>query len=363
MSFIEAALRGGAVVLLVLVAALLVRDARRVPAGVFSVLFALGAASYTIVSASVFAPAPPSWLLPLRVIGMGNPVVFILFAAALFDDDFRPSWWHAVAWLALVAFGLSSLWSGLPQTRWVCSGLGLVCNGIGVWYVLAGRAFDLVEKRRRLRAVLVILAALYSAAIIASEIAWPSGSGGPSLYLANSIGLLAITLIFAVALLSVNRDGALISLPVSGPSMQAASPRRSAAAPGRGDTAERDEDAGLLTALRRLMEHDKVYREEGLSIGSLAGKLAIPEHGLRRLINQRLGYRNFNAFLNFYRLDDVMAALADPAQEAVPILTIALDAGFQSLGPFNRAFKTQTGMTPSEFRRLQLSRTDRVAAE
>ena len=136
---------------------------------------------------------------------MGNPVVFILFAAALFDDDFRPSWWHAVAWLALVAFGLSSLWSGLPQTRWVCSGLGLVCNGIGVWYVLAGRAFDLVEKRRRLRAVLVLLVALYSAAIIASEIAWPSGSGGPTLYLANSIGLLAITLIFAVALLSVNR--------------------------------------------------------------------------------------------------------------------------------------------------------------
>ena len=37
----------------------------------------------------------------------------------------------------------------------------------------------LVEKRRRLRAVLVILAALYSAAIIASEIAWPSGSGLP----------------------------------------------------------------------------------------------------------------------------------------------------------------------------------------
>jgi AraC-like DNA-binding protein len=59
----------------------------------------------------------------------------------------------------------------------------------------------------------------------------------------------------------------------------------------------------------------------------------------------------------------VMAALADPAQEAVPILTIAMDAGFQSLGPFNRAFKAQTGVTPSEFRRLQLSRIDRAAAE
>jgi AraC-like DNA-binding protein len=367
-SLLEAAMRGGAVVLLVLVAVLLLRDARRVPAGVFSVLFALGAASYTIVSASVFAQAPSYWLWPLRVIAIGNPVVFCLFAAALFDDDFKPSRWHAAAWLSVVAFGIFSLWSGVQLARWACSGIGLAFNALGVWYVLAGRAVDLVEERRRLRAGLVILVALYSAAIITSEIAWPSGSGGSTLYLANSVGLLAITLMFAIALLAVNGDGALISLPVSAPSSpaafsQATLPRRLVVSPDRADAAERDEDANLLSALRRLMEHDKAYREEGLSIGALAGKLGIPEHGLRRLINQRLGYRNFNAFLNFYRLDDVMMALADPAQEAVPILTVALDAGFQSLGPFNRAFKAQTGMTPSEFRRQQLSRIDRVAAE
>jgi AraC-like DNA-binding protein len=34
----------------------------------------------------------------------------------------------------------------------------------------------------------------------------------------------------------------------------------------------------------------------------------------------------------------------------VPISTIALDAGFQSLGPFNRTFKIETGLTPTEFR-------------
>jgi AraC-like DNA-binding protein len=362
-SLIEAALRGGAVVLLILVAALLLRDARRVPAGVFGALFALGAASYTIVSASIFAVAPPSWLLPLLVIAMGNPVIFFLFAATLFDDDFKPSWLHAVGWLSMVALGISCLWIGATPARWTFSGLGLACNALGVWYALAGRALDLVEARRRLRAVLVILVALYSVAIIASELALPAGSGWPMLYLANGGGLLAITLVFAVVLLSISRDGALISLPVSGPSLLAASPRRPAAWPDQGDGVERDEDTRLLTALRRLMEHDKAYREEGLSIGGLAAKLGIPEHGLRRLINRRLGYRNFNAFLNGFRLDDVMAALADPAQEAVPILTIALDAGFQSLGPFNRAFKTQTGMTPSDFRRLQLSRTDRIAAE
>jgi AraC-like DNA-binding protein len=373
---IEAALRGGAVVLLVLIAALLLRDARRVPAGIFAALFALGAATYTIVSASVFAPVPPLWLLPLRMIGMGNPLVFCLFAAALFDDDFKPSWLHAVAWLTMVALGLvACIWINAAPARWAFSALGLACNALGVWYVLAGRTLDLVEERRRLRAVLVVLLALYSAAIIATEIALPGGSGGPILYLANSIGLLTITLVFAVVLLSISGDSALISLPVSEPAvqgimpgalqgtLQVTSPYRPAAVSDPGDQIERDDDTRLLAALRRLMEHDRAYREEGLSIGGLAGKLGVPEHGLRRLINRRLGYRNFNAFLNRYRLDDVMAALADPAQEAVPILTIALDAGFQSLGPFNRAFKAQTGMTPSEFRRLQLSRTDRAAAE
>src|SRR5580692_6968387 len=198
-SLIETALRGGAVVLLVLLVALLLRDARRVPAGIFAALFALGAAAYTIVSASAFGPVPPLWLLPLRMIGMGNPLVFCLFAAALFDDDFKPSWLHAVAWLTMVALGVvACLWIDAAPARWAFSALGLACNAIGVWYVLSGRALDLVEERRRLRAVLVVLVALYSAVIIASEMAWPRGSVGPMLYLANGAGLLALTSVFAV---------------------------------------------------------------------------------------------------------------------------------------------------------------------
>src|SRR4029077_5466077 len=116
----------------------------------------------------------------------------------------------------------------------------------------------------------VILVSIYSAAIITSEIAWPSGNAEPALYLANSIGLLTITLMFATALLAVNKDGALISLPTSARPMQvgvsqsvilqAGVPRRPAEAPGRVDSIERDEDAGLLATLRRLMEHDKAYR-------------------------------------------------------------------------------------------------------
>jgi transcriptional regulator GlxA family with amidase domain len=50
----------------------------------------------------------------------------------------------------------------------------------------------------------------------------------------------------------------------------------------------------------------------------------------------------------------VKAALTDPTQSDVPILTIALDAGFGSLGPFNRAFRESEAMTPSEYRSRNL---------
>jgi len=45
------------------------------------------------------------------------------------------------------------------------------------------------------------------------------------------------------------------------------------------------------------------------------------------------------------------------------VLTIAMDAGFQSIGPFNRAFKAEIGLTPTEFRRDALARSAAIALE
>ena len=111
-------------------------------------------------------------------------------------------------------------------------------------------------------------------------------------------------------------------------------------------------DRKLIDALMRLMADERIYRHDNITIGTLATKLGIPEYRLRRLINQRLGYRNFNVFLNNHRIEEAKAALSDPTQAEVPVITIAMDAGFQSLGPFNRAFKATTGVTPTEYRRL-----------
>jgi len=345
-------------------------------AGRFGALFALGGAAYAICSSSAFLTDPPGWLLPLRILAIGNPVVFWLLSASLFDDEFAPSWWHAAAWLFVVADGLILPAVGGPSLQFVCIALALACNGVGVWYAIAGRAADLVESRRRLRSLLIVLVAVYSVVTLLPAAGSP-GALSPSLALVNAASLLAITLAFAIALLTVDPDGAILPLLVEAAPAPAAAPVLRAAAPARAmerdverdvgrdeeRAPEREADGVLLAALRRAMERDRLYRAEGLSIGALAAKLGTPEHRLRRLINRQLGYRNFNVFLNGYRLADVTAALADPAQEAVPILTIALDAGFQSLGPFNRAFKAETGLTPSEFRRQKLAQTAQIAAE
>ena len=103
------------------------------------------------------------------------------------------------------------------------------------------------------------------------------------------------------------------------------------------------------------MAEEKVYRQEGFGLPrwSRPGRA---QYRLRRLINQRLDHRNFSSFVNGYRLAEATAALADPAQADVPILTIALDAGFQSIGPFNRCPRAP-GMTPTAYRKQADSRT------
>ena len=87
----------------------------------------------------------------------------------------------------------------------------------------------------------------------------------------------------------------------------------------------------------------------------LAEEVGVPEHRLRPLINDHLGFRNFAAFVNARRIEAAKAMLTDPAKTRQTVAAIAYDLGFGSLGPFNRAFKEATGVTPTEFRRAGVS--------
>lgn len=113
---------------------------------------------------------------------------------------------------------------------------------------------------------------------------------------------------------------------------------------------EKLSDEPQLARLRGFMEHEKVYRDPDLTVGSLAARVGVPEYVLRRLIHQHLGHRNFAGFVNEYRLQEVRDRLQDPSLARRPVLTLALEAGFGSVGPFNRLFKERFGITPTAFR-------------
>ena len=107
--------------------------------------------------------------------------------------------------------------------------------------------------------------------------------------------------------------------------------------------------------LIKLMEEDHVYTDFDLNINMLAQKVGIPEHRLRNLINQFMGYRNFPSFLNHYRIKYAKSMLSDIGKSRSPILTIAMDSGFQTVSTFNRAFKSIEKETPSDFRIRKLN--------
>ena len=61
-----------------------------------------------------------------------------------------------------------------------------------------------------------------------------------------------------------------------------------------------------------------------------------------------------DCLLREYRLREAARRLGSPDDDALPVLTIALDCGYGSIGPFNRAFKARFGVTPTRYRNQRL---------
>ena len=345
---IDIALRGATVALLLVLAASLFRGFGTVLAGRLAAAFALGSAAHA-VSYSIGSTSPVSMAhAPLIALSTGNVVVFWLFTRALFDDAFKLRWWHALVWAAVVAFSfVNCMWiapaGGARASIIAINLLALGFIALAVAQTVASWPADLVEGRRRIRVFIVTSAALYGGMNAVLQILLPVGAAADVANTVNSAALAGVVAAISYAMMRV--DGAEL-FPAAPEAAQVV------IVPGQSAAADDAHDRKLVDALMRLMGDERIYRHDNITIGTLATRLAIPEYRLRRLINQRLGYRNFNVFLNNHRIEEAKAALSDPTQAEVPVITIAMDAGFQSLGPFNRAFKATTGVTPTEYRRL-----------
>ena len=338
--FWDGALRGGAGTLFLLLAAFFIRDWRASQTARIGAVLTVGAFCYVTLVA-LDSSGSISWRrVPFHLMSLSTPGLFWLFSMSWFDDDFRLRPWHGAIVLVLVMGGFTANYlyatGGNPffllAVTWRAMSITLVVAAVIT--ALRGRNGDLVEARRRARLALSLMIALVILWIVLAELPlseWPPPVGWRVMN-AASLFLLAATL--ALTILGW-RDPALLAAPAKA---QAVIFRPEA------------DDSILLAKLDADMRHDRLYRQDGLTITTVAARLGVPEYRLRRAINQGLGARNFNAYLNEFRLTETRDALADPAQRDVPILTIALDAGFGSLAPFNRAFRDAEGCTPTEYR-------------
>jgi AraC-like DNA-binding protein len=280
--------------------------------------------------------------LPLVLGAIGFPFALWRLARVVLADDARipASAWAALAVLLAsgVLAAMDYLEVPLPwRMTFAAVNKALAFGFVAAALMTAWRSWegDLVEPRRRLRWILVAYLGIYGLVVLIAEV-YLLGRPAPSWIEAANAGLIALTLLATLLFLAGVRPQAMETL--FAPAREAPAPRA------------RDADEALLARLQALMDAEKAYRDPDLSVAGLAARLAAPEYVLRRLIHERLGHRNFAAFVNEYRLREVSQSLADPAADRRPILTLALESGFGSIGPFNRAFRERYGITPTQFR-------------
>jgi len=346
--FVDLILRGGTFgILLLIIARLLLRSDFTVLCGT-CVLFGVTGLVEIILN------APP-------VIEILNPPSF--FVLALQQFHFISLWWFVMAlfndrfcwrkghfWPIGVAAPLvagASFVAG--DWRWYFTAALVVVNStllaLIIHRALRNRASDLVDERRSFSLALAFSVPPFTLFVFITNLISSDEPYYASLCLVYSGVYLVLALGFSIWLTNLKEE----LFQRSGIDAPAAVSRNEMSA------ADRLELEQVIKAM-----DGGLYLEPGLTIGGLADVLSIPEHRLRRLINGGLGYRNFAAFVNDYRIREAKRRLSDPQMAREQIIQHAFNLGYASLAPFNRAFRERVGVSPTEYREAALTQ---MAAE
>jgi AraC-like DNA-binding protein len=257
----------------------------------------------------------PGWLLALFLIQMlleepGHALV--------------PPDWHFASLLTQVAPSI----------------LQVVFALLAIYWAISSWRADLVETRRRTRALTVLVIGLnvIASSVLLRVVIAPDTIANYRAHVVLIAADLAV-LLFVLFQFSPGDIGRYLEPRRDRDPSRPASPR-----------VIDPEIAAVLTRLTSLMEIDRIYREPNLSLKYLADRVAVPEYRLRKIIHEQLGFNNYNAFLHSFRIRDACEQLRNPAMRRIPILTIALSVGYQSVNTFNRGFRDIHGVTPSAYR-------------
>lgn len=98
--------------------------------------------------------------------------------------------------------------------------------------------------------------------------------------------------------------------------------------------------------IHTVMQKDKLYLNPNLSLGDLAQAVAEPANYVSQTLNGRLGETFFD-FINALRIQEALKLLD---QQRKTVLDITYEVGFNSRSSFYKAFKRETGLTPTAYK-------------
>jgi AraC-like DNA-binding protein len=335
---INVALQISCISLLGLVTILLIRYAKTGMNTWTGIALTLCVICYLILETPVVQQSTPLFVIALTG-SISVPVMFFLLTKAIFDDHFKPSLF-IVVWFALEIIPHSWIYLrgivSIPCTTQQI--LSILSGVVSIGFVLAAlytaiktRKGDLIESRLRFRNVFMMVTATLIGVTLIVESFPIARQSVDFLQILQRSSILGLTIFFLLSNFDIKPGFFFRQLPKEKPITI--------------------EDNQLRRKLESLIVEKNVYRKEGLTIGELAEIMGEQEYKVRRLINRELGFRNFNDFLNNYRVNEACDILRDPSQNRKTILEIAFSLGYQSIGPFNKAFKELKNYTPTSYRK------------
>jgi len=295
----------------------------------------------------VFSDVLGRYALLLGMAGGATCSVFYLYARALFRPAAQIGWPHLL--LVSGIFLPSVIKRGLlffGDPNWTASaGFAVIDDTLGSFQILlsstalllsfaeAGRGFANTNgSERHLR--LAFLGAFGVCVSVCMVLPVRETLSANAEYLAQSICALSIFAVSSVALVFRLQN----PLTKTGERLRARQSEMTS------------DDLALGQRIETLFRDEALHLNAELKVADIARRLMEPEYRISRAITAGLGEANFNRLANRFRIDHACALLTDPIATPRPILDIALDSGFASLGPFNRAFKARTGLTPRQYR-------------
>lgn len=290
---------------------------------------------------------PAEWRWLTGDIMTALPAVFWLVCQLAFSR--RPkivSVWGVLCLYSFIAPALSRPFGGHQEADTLLYWLGfrlpqfseyiVICHGL--WVTIANWQDDLIASRRQLRLLLLGSVGLTGLGVTVSL-----NTGQGAIFIVPIA--VSVSSLLAAYLLLRGRDGALLGAETRDTIQNESLHKKGAS---EAERKKKEELKVMVATLERVMDDEKFYRTENLTLKMLSEHIELPEYKTRALINDTFKYRNFNDYVNQLRIEEACERLA--AEPDTPIQNIALDIGYRTLSSFNRAFKEIMDKTPTQFR-------------